>query len=591
MILMVFFSMNGIGEGSGDYPPPTQGDWIITSDTYVQNENITVTGNITIEDGGKFTLDNVTLIINTSDYGNSKISVKNGGELNIINNSKIMQGESLVNHDFIFENGSKGLIQNSMIRDCGWNDGGTWQSTGGILIMSDSVVVENSTIKNNYNGIVIAISSPVIRDNVIKDNLQYGIFLINGSAQIINNVISFNPLGVHSLFSDFWLINNSILDNGDGGRILYSTIFMDGGNISSNDRNDCSIGTCSSSESGKGMYIEDSEIFMSWVEISGNSDDGLVAYNSNFHVQNSTFSENLGNGITGYYSGANLTNNFFKGNSNYGIQWMYTPLEVDETNAFTQNNGMGRIILEWDVVVNVIDSYGDRVSQANIEFKGNGTSYTATSIMGVARMIISEYEIANDGSYIDHNPYTLIVRKMAPWDDIEYSNSTLIEIRENVEIDMIIPLKKPDLKVESITFPDKPKVENKVRIKVKISNIGDAAANNISVIVTQKDSLGKTSIVNKTTLSINSKDEKELSIAWIPEQEGETLIKAVVDNTKNIDEIDEENNEFEITVEVHEKDVAFYEEPYFLAGLTSLLIILAGASIYLLALRKKMDVE
>lgn len=591
MILIIFFSMNGIGEGSGIYPPPTQGDWIITSDTYVQNENITVTGNITIEDGGKLTLDNVTLIINTSNYGNSKISVKSGGELNVINNSIIMQGDTLVNYDFIFENGSKGLIQNSVIRDCGWNDGGTWQSTGGILIMSDSVVVENSTIKNNYNGIVIAISSPVILDNVIKDNLQYGIFLINGSAQIINNVISFNPLGVHSLFSDFWLINNFILDNGDGGRFLYSTIFMDGGNISSNDRNDCSSGSCSSSESGKGMYIEDSEIYMSRVEISGNSDDGLVAYNSNLHVHNSTFSENLGNGITGYYSGANLTNNFFKGNSNYGIQWMYTPLEVDETNAFTQNNGMGRIILEWDVVVNVIDSYGDRVSQANIEFKGNGASYTATSMMGVARMIVSEYEIANDGSYIDHNPYVFTAKKVAPWDGVEYSNSTLIEVRENIEVDMVIPLKKSDLKVESIIFSEKPKDEKKVRIKVKISNIGDAAANNISVIVTQKDSLGKTVVVNKTTFSINSKDEKEVLITWIPEQEGETLIKAVVDNTKNIEEIDEENNEFETTINVLEKDVAFYEEPYFFAGLTSSLIIIIGVSIYILTLRKKGSTE
>ncbi|MEE9151685.1 MAG: right-handed parallel beta-helix repeat-containing protein [Thermoplasmata archaeon] len=580
--------MNSSGEGTGDYPPPLQGDWIITSDTYVQNENITLSRNITIQDGVKLTLDNVTLIINASNYGNARITVKNGGEFIIINNSAIMEGETQVNYDFMFENGSRGLIQKSTIKDCGWNDGGTWQSTGGILIMSDDVIIENSTIRNSYIGILIISSSPIIRFNVINDNLKYGVFLVNDSAQIIGNEIAFNPVGLYSLYSEFTLSENEILDNGDGVRIYYSNIYMDEDQISSNDRDDCSSGTCGPTESGKGIYIEDSNVSMSNVGISGNSDDGLVAHYSRLDIQNSTFSGNLGDGIEGYYSEANLKNNIFDDNSDYGIQWRYTSLEVDGTNTFPQNNGLGRIIQEWEVNVEITDSYGDEVFQASIEFEGNGTTYTTTSIVGIAKEAIAEYEMANDGSHIDHNPYTITAKKTAPWDGIEYSNSTVMDIRGNTLINMSIPLEKPDLKVESIDFSETPKVGSEVKIKVKISNIGDALANNVSIIITQKNSFGKTNVIKKTTFSIYSDEEKVVSIDWIPEQEGEAVIKVVVDNTKNVNEKDEENNEIEKIVNVQEKDVPFYEERYFLAGLISFLFILAGLVIYILALGKKM---
>jgi hypothetical protein len=591
IISLTPFSINGSGEGTGDYPPPSQGDWIITSDTYVKNENITIEGNITIEYGAELTLDNVTLIINASDYGSARIDVKNGGEFNVINNSIIMEGETKVNYDFMFEYGSRGLIQESTIRDCGWNDGGTWQSTGGILIMSDDVIIENSTIQYNYNGVVVISSSPIIRFNSIRDHLNYGIFLLNASTQITGNYIAFNPVGINCLYSESWLSENEILDNGDGGRFFYSNIYLNGDRISSNDRNDCSTGACSSAESGKGLLAEDTNISMSNVEISSNSDDGLIAYHSNIDVQNSTFSDNLGNGIIGYYSEANLMNNIFGNNQNYGIQWMYTSLELDETNTFPENNGIGRIILEWDVIVDVMDSYGDMVSQATVEFEGNDISYSMDSISGIAKMSVAEYEIDNNGLLIGYNPYNITAKKIALWDGIEYSNSTIMEIRDNTMMNISIPLKKPDLKVDSISFSETPKIGKEVKIKIKISNIGDAAANNVSIIVTQKDSLGKTTVVNKTTASVNLDDETELSVAWIPEQEGDASVKAVVDNTKNINELDEDNNELVTTVKVQEKDVPIYEEPYFLAGLVSFLIILVGVSIYIIILGKKTSKE
>lgn len=580
------FSQNAQGEGSGDYPPPAQNDWIITLDTEVLNENITIAGNITIKEGAKLTLDNVTLLINASNYGDSRITIQSGGELNIINNSRIMEGETKVNYDFIFENGSRGLIQKSTIKNCGWNDEGTWQSTGGILIMSDNVIIENSTIQNNYIGCVVVSSSPIIRYNVITDNLKYGILLLNGSAEIIGNDIAFTPVGVYSLYSDFTLSNNVIRDNGDAVSISYSNVYIYGGNISSNDRDDCTTGTCSSQETGKGLSIFYSNVSLEGVEVSENSDDGLIASLSTLDIQNSTFADNL-NGISGEHTEIHLKNNIFSNNQGYGIHWRYSSLEADDSNTFAQNNGEGRIILEWDVNINVIDAYGDWVSNADIEFQGNGTTYHTMSFMGGGRRFISEYIITSDGSLIDHNPYTITAKKTAPWDGVEYSNSTEMEIRKNTMINITLPLKKSDLTVEKISFSDDPRIGKKLKINVEIANVGEAIANDVQVIITEKDSFGKTSIVNKTNVSVNPGQSLELRISWIPEQEGETQITA--DIKTSYDEKDNDNNELEIMVSVLEKELPLYEEPYFIAALMSIILILVGVGIYILALGKKKD--
>ncbi|UCF09126.1 MAG: right-handed parallel beta-helix repeat-containing protein, partial [Thermoplasmata archaeon] len=230
------------GEGSGDYPPPAQGDWQIASDTLITDEDIEVSGNITVAPGASLTLDNSALTINASDYGSAVIRVKNGGELYVINNSAITEGESGVNYDFVFENGSRGLIANSTIEDCGWNDGGTYQSSGGILIVSDNVTIENSAIQNCYIGIMVYNSSPEIRYNTIKDNQKQGITIISSSPSITGNEIATTPVGVYAIYSEVTFIDNEVKDNGDGMVLYYSVIDITGGKITSNSREDCTTG-------------------------------------------------------------------------------------------------------------------------------------------------------------------------------------------------------------------------------------------------------------------------------------------------------------------------------------------------------------
>ncbi len=577
-------------DGTGDYPPPPQQDWIIKTNTIVRNETLTVSGNITIESGGTLTLENTILIINASDYGNALISVKNGGTLNIIENSKLMEGYTGVNYDFVFENDSHGLISKSTIEDCGWNDGETYQSTGGILIWSDDVIIENSTIQNNFYGIVIISSSPTIRYNNIQDNLKYGIFIINSSADITGNTISTNPVGIHLYYSEITLTDNEIRDNGDGGRLYFSDIQISGGEVSSNSPDDCSTGSCSAQESGKGLYVSSSNLSINGVTFSENN-GGLISSSSLLDIRNSIFSRNNDDGILGEYSEITLKDNIFTDNENYGIHWKYTDLEVDDTNSFILNNGEGRVILEWEVGVTVSDSYGNGVSIATVTLdNGNNTFSTSrfTDPLGSAYLDAPEFEISNDGTYIHHNPYTATAKKTAPWDGVEYSNSTVAEIINNTFIDITIPLVKPDLRVDSIKFSQEPKAGKKVQIKVEISNIGDAGANDAQVMVTQKDANGQTAVINTTWVSVPSNQNTQVTISWTPKLEGETTVTVVINTL--YDEIDKDNNELEKIVDV-KKDVAFYEEPYFVASLGAVILILAGVSGYVLALRKNKKEE
>lgn len=602
MVMLIIFSFLGLqivsmpefpgffkdakADGTGNFPPPAQGEWIITNNTYVSNENLVIQGNITIENGGSLTLDHTTLQISSENYGDILIWVKEGGDLNIINNSVLKEGTSQINYDFIFDNGSTGLISNSTINDCGWDDGETFQSTGGLLIESDDVIIENSTFESNYVGLVIISAAPVIKNNIIFDNIKYGIFLWRAPVHLIGNEITKNPVGIFSYNSEITLTDNTVLDCGDGVRLSISDVYISGGEISSNDPDDCTTGTCSSDETGKGIYLSYSNLSMEDVVVSENN-EGIISFYSILTIKNSTFSNNDENGILGEFSEIRLHNNIFSNNDGYGIRWKYMELEVEGTNIFIQNYGEGRIRVEWGVKINVTDSEGDHVTTAAVTLDNSASTLRAsgfTNPFGVVNLDVPEYEIANNGSTITHNPYALTAKKTASWDNVEYSNQTTVEITDNMEIDITIPLKKPDVRVDSVDFSGEPKVDSEVKIIVKFTNIGGAQAKNVTVIVTLIDPSNSTARINSTKISVNPTESKEVRISWVPKTKGETTIRVSL-NT-NYDEQDKSNNELELVVNVKE-DIPFFEEPYFIAGIISSIIILIGIAIYLLTLKKK----
>ena len=85
-LISMFGNVNVLADGSGTYPAPGTGHWIIANETYVGNETIIMNGNITIQNGGSLTLRNVTLIMNCTFDGEFQIEVLSGGSLYIYDN-------------------------------------------------------------------------------------------------------------------------------------------------------------------------------------------------------------------------------------------------------------------------------------------------------------------------------------------------------------------------------------------------------------------------------------------------------------------------------------------------------------------------
>ena len=81
--LAVFPSTIVSSDGSGNYPAPALGDWVIATPTHVGNETIILNGNLTIMPTGSLTFHNVTLKMNCSVNGSYHINVTSGGSFYI----------------------------------------------------------------------------------------------------------------------------------------------------------------------------------------------------------------------------------------------------------------------------------------------------------------------------------------------------------------------------------------------------------------------------------------------------------------------------------------------------------------------------
>ena len=291
MIASGFFGIikNVSPDGNGTYPPPNDGDWVITNETIVWNETITLNGNLTIEDGGILTLKYVTLIMNCSEDGEFGIEVKNGGKLFIYDYddnpetkndmSNITVNNTEFEYKFLVNAGAEFEMKNSELSECGYENGEDGKA--GLTIKTDSTLIENSSFYNNY----------------------YGIFIKDSSSNIIShcNIFSNTPIGIHlSSSSNNILTNNTANLNNDYGIVLSSS----NSNIIQNNT------------------------------ANSNSLDGIVLSSSNSNIiQNNTANSHRDAGIFLYLSSRNIIQN----NTAKLGGWCGIYLEESSSNTLINN--------------------------------------------------------------------------------------------------------------------------------------------------------------------------------------------------------------------------------------------------------------
>ena len=222
--------------------PSEAGDTLIGNVTVWKDEVITLNGNLTVNETGNLTLDNVTLLMNCTKNGSYHIEVQAGGEMYILNNSNIRSANEY-RYLFWVKNDSNFEMRDSELSGCGFDSDYYNQ---GLVIEASNVVIENSAFSNNYNGIILSSSNNSITNCMFYNN-HYGIYLHNSSGNIVKNCVfsnnnegihlfsssnneisncyvSKNPIGIHLSSSDNNKIADCVFDKNDYyGIILFSS--------------------------------------------------------------------------------------------------------------------------------------------------------------------------------------------------------------------------------------------------------------------------------------------------------------------------------------------------------------------------------
>lgn len=243
------------GDGSGTYPSPEQGDWIISNETHVRDEIIIMNGNVLIKNGASLHLENVTLLMNATSEGEFRVEVESGASLYFYNSS-IDRGMDYA-YGFWVNNGGKLRMEGSTVNHCGYN---SWKYHG-MFLDADDVVIRNSLFFGGF----------------------YGTYSYKGGGQIIeeNTFINTTNGGIYL---------NSIVNSEIRGNNLTHTNFGIWSNTCNNVTiRDNEVYNVSGQSSGVGIYTQKSHSITIRNNIVNDTTTGIY-----FHtVDNSTVEDNI----------------------------------------------------------------------------------------------------------------------------------------------------------------------------------------------------------------------------------------------------------------------------------------------------------
>jgi len=382
------------GEGSGDYPPPVSGNWIIRNSTQVSNETIFLEGLLNVTKNAIFTLDNVTLIFNSSSTFTPRIYVHWGAELNI-HNSNITSNQTL----YSFEANGNLTIENSMLS----------RIDSGIRLNLGNYTISNSTLFNNPGYAVMCMGDIALYYNESLANVV-----------LYNNTIHSNYCALAvSYFHAPYLSNNTIYNN-EWGIIcqVYGSLLMSGNNISNN-------------------------------KMGGIK--GELGY---FWLDNNTISSNGGYGVRSDHTTIIAFNNTIFDNELWGIYAYNAPI-IHDNNTYSQHGSsesLGGMLQEWEILVNVKNAANKTLGGVNLTvYDGLGNMiWTAVTIGGVRRIVLKEFEISNDGTEINHMPFAINATKG------EYYNNNTYDLNPYEEIVIVLEYEEEQEPLKSQTKQDIP---------------------------------------------------------------------------------------------------------------------------------------
>lgn len=287
-----------------------------------KDEVLTMDSDFIIGRGQSVTLDNVTLLMNSSRDGRYRIEVRDGGALTV-NHSSISSSDG--KHAFLFivqKNGSLHMFD-SVVRNCGYE--GPDKSTYGLWIGSNNNALDRVTFSDDYYGLLLNRVTDNVFTNGTIDSSKYGIFIDSSNNNVlINDTITGNAGGILINASSMTFISESNISSNAGYGIKISG--SGGLNMIMNN---------TIADNGVGIDIQDSPgTTVIRNDMRGNVGPAISVGSSDFNALiNNTMVSN-GYGIFLNRSSNNaLTGNNASYNRNDGIF-----LNQSDNNIFTGNN-------------------------------------------------------------------------------------------------------------------------------------------------------------------------------------------------------------------------------------------------------------
>ena len=319
-------------------PTYINGDWDIDNGDVITraNEEIILTGNLTVKSGGELTLRTVTLKLNSTSTQRYHIEVEDGGVLNIYDGdgspsttgdaSLITAADASYNYAWYVVDGGELYINDSRVEECGASSPA---DDYGLNIGSSSVVVDSVAFKNCYYGLWANYASPTVRDCSFSSMSVVAIYMVSSSTNVLRCTFTSCPYGVLAYYAYPKVTDSTFTSSSTYGIYLYDAAAeIDG----------CTL----SSMSYAGIITQYNSVTITDTAINGAVTYGIISYYSTLTMARDTVN-NSGSGIYSYRNaaGSSITDCKATNCSSNGVYVYLAPTRLTNVQVYdSTTNGI-----------------------------------------------------------------------------------------------------------------------------------------------------------------------------------------------------------------------------------------------------------
>ena len=229
-LLLLVVPRHASAGGSGVYPPPANGDWVISSDTTVFNQNFKLHGNVIVNGGKSLKLDTDTVTMNSSVPNQFRIEVLPGGKLEVLR-TKITTANLSMPYYIVVRKGATATVTNSTLEGMGWSGASSMEQYG-LAVYSSNVTITGSILRNSHTGLYVENATPTVTGDNFTGNFRGALFFDSSPVVLTGDTFYKNGWGLFSVQSNVSVGTCRFIDNEIAGLAAsFSNVTLAGSSI------------------------------------------------------------------------------------------------------------------------------------------------------------------------------------------------------------------------------------------------------------------------------------------------------------------------------------------------------------------------